>query len=86
MSDFVSRRRLSFKAAYEKAGCGRSKMYDLIALGLVVAYKDGHMTKVDEDSLDAYLASRPRAVIKPSKRKQPGKAGKRAAPAAAEPV
>jgi excisionase family DNA binding protein len=83
MSDFVPRKRVSFKAASEKAGCGRSKMYDLIAEGLVVAYKDGRLTKVDDDSLDAYLASRPRAVIKPSKRKQHGKP---AAPAAAEPV
>lgn len=58
----------TFKAACEKIGCGRSKLYDLIAEEKIVAYKDGRMTKVDDDSIDAYLTSRPRLVIQPSKR------------------
>jgi excisionase family DNA binding protein len=77
MSETVNRKLMSFKAGCAKAGYGRSKMYDLIAEGRITAYKDGHQTKIDEDSLDAHMAALPRLVLKPSKR--------RAAPAV-EPV
>jgi excisionase family DNA binding protein len=83
MSESVSRNLITFKAACAKGGFGRSKLYELIGADKIAAYKDGHQTKVDGDSVDAYLASLPRLVIKPSKKKKPSK---RPAPAADVPV
>jgi excisionase family DNA binding protein len=48
------------KEALEKGRFKRTKAYKLIGDGKLIAYKDGHTTLIDADSLDAYQASLPR--------------------------
>ena len=45
------------EAALEKGKFGRTKAYELINDGKIVAYKMDHKTMVDADSIDAYHAS-----------------------------
>jgi hypothetical protein len=59
MSD-AKRNLIPLKAALEKGHFKRTKAYKLINEGKIIAYKDGHTTLVDADSLDAYQASLPR--------------------------
>jgi hypothetical protein len=55
---------IPMKAALERGGFKRTKAYELIDAGRIVAYKMGHQTMIDSDSIDAYHASLPR--IEPS--------------------
>jgi hypothetical protein len=48
------------KAALEKGGFKRTKAYELINKGKIIAYKMGHQAMVDADSIDAFHASLPR--------------------------
>jgi hypothetical protein len=57
------RRRLaSFKAACAYGGFKKDKAYALINSGVIDAYKMGHQTMVDLDTIDRYHASLPRIV------------------------
>jgi hypothetical protein len=51
---------------------GLTKLYHLISDGKVDAYKDGHTTLVDLNSIDAYQRSLPRLVGRRSPRRRPG--------------
>ncbi len=59
MSD-EKRNLITMKAALAKGGFKRTKAYELINDGKIIAYKMGHQTMVDADSIDAYHASLPR--------------------------
>jgi hypothetical protein len=59
MSD-VKRNLITLKAALEKGGFKRTKAYELINEGKIDAYKMGHQTMVDADSIERYHASLPR--------------------------
>jgi hypothetical protein len=52
------------KKALERGGFGRTKAYELIKNGKIIAYKMGGQTMVDTDSIDSYHMSLPR--IEPS--------------------
>ena len=52
-----ARRLADFKQGCNYGGFGHSKAYELIAAGQIKAYKMGHRTKLDLDSIDKYLAS-----------------------------
>jgi excisionase family DNA binding protein len=56
----VKRNLITMKVACERGGFKRTKAYELIADGKIIAYKMGHQTMVDVDSIDAYHASLPR--------------------------
>jgi hypothetical protein len=56
----VKRNLITMKAALAKGGFKRTKAYELIDAGKIIAYKMGHQTMVDADSIDAYHASLPR--------------------------
>jgi hypothetical protein len=60
MSDVVKRNLIPLKAALEKGGFKRTKAYELINEGKIIAYKMGHQTMVDADSIDDYHSSLPR--------------------------
>ena len=62
MPDVVKRNLIPLKVALRKGGFGRTKFYELVAAGKIIAYRQGHQTMVDADSLDAYHASLPRLV------------------------
>lgn len=47
--------------------CCRSKIYELLAAGHLVAVKAGRRTLITQESLDNFLSSLPRAVIRSSK-------------------
>jgi hypothetical protein len=51
---------INMKAACQHGGFKRTKAYELINAGTIIAYKMGHQTMVDADSIDAYHASLPR--------------------------
>jgi excisionase family DNA binding protein len=59
MSD-VKRNLITMKEALEKGRFKRTKAYELINSKKIIAYKDGHTTLIDADSLDAYQASLPK--------------------------
>ena len=59
MSDVKRRNLISLKTAGERGLFKRTKCYELINAGKIIAYKRGHTTLIDADSLDAYLASLP---------------------------
>lgn len=65
MSDLKRRHLISMKTACERGGFKRTKAYELILEGKIIAYKMGHSTMVDADSLDAYHASLPRVELRP---------------------
>lgn len=81
MSEVVKRNLIPIKAALRRGSFGRTKFYDLIRAGKLIAYVQGGQTLVDADSLDAYQASLPRLVVGARK---VGKA--KSAPAAAPPA
>jgi hypothetical protein len=61
MSDEKPKRNLiTMKATLAKGGFKRTKAYELINAGIIVAYKMGHTTMVDADSIDRYHDSLPR--------------------------
>ncbi|MDA9497687.1 hypothetical protein XI05_09310 [Bradyrhizobium sp. CCBAU 11357] len=66
MSGAPSQKRnlVPLKKALERGGFGRTKAYELIKNGRILAYKMGGQTMVDADSIDAYHRSLPR--IEPS--------------------
>lgn len=53
----TKRHLISVKVALDKLGCRRTKFYELIRNGTIIAYKQGHQTLVDADSIDAYHGS-----------------------------
>jgi hypothetical protein len=50
---------IPMKAALERGHFKRTKAYKLIDAGAILAYKMGHKTMIDADSIDAYHASLP---------------------------
>lgn len=57
----VKRNLIPMKKALEKLGCGRTKAYELINAGKIIAYKENERrTLVDLESIEAYHASLPR--------------------------
>jgi excisionase family DNA binding protein len=53
-------RLVTIPEACKYARCAKSKLYQLIGEGKIVAVKDGHATLIDLNSIDAYHASLPR--------------------------
>ena len=53
------RRIMRLLPACEYAQIGRTKMYDLIRTGKIMAVKEGRATLIDLDSVDRHLASLP---------------------------
>jgi hypothetical protein len=51
---------VTMKVALELGGFRRTKAYQLIDAGKIMAYKMGHQTMVDADSIDAYHLTLPR--------------------------
>ena len=51
------RRLITFKEGLKHLRVGRTKAYELIDAGKIIAYKQGHQTMIDADSID--LPSRP---------------------------
>ncbi|OKO77873.1 hypothetical protein AC630_20325 [Bradyrhizobium sp. AS23.2] len=56
---------IPLKKALDRGGFGRTKAYELIKKGKIIAYKMGGQTMVDADSIDAYHLTLPR--IEPSR-------------------
>jgi excisionase family DNA binding protein len=54
------RRLITFKEGLEHLRVGRTKAYELINSGKIVAYKQGHQTLIDADSIDAFQSALPR--------------------------
>ena len=50
---------IPMKAALERGHFKRTKAYELIDAGKIDAYKQGHQTLIDADSIDRYHASLP---------------------------
>jgi hypothetical protein len=50
---------ITMKKALERGGFSRTKAYELINNGTLTAYKMGHWTMIDADSIDRYHASLP---------------------------
>jgi excisionase family DNA binding protein len=64
----------TFKEALRYGRWGKDKLYELIAAEKVTAYKDGHTTLVDLDTVDAYQRALPRVVARPRpKRRRRGR-------------
>ena len=68
MSEHQKRNLIPLKRALVKGGFGRTKAYELIDQGKIVAYKMDGRTMVDADSIDAYHMTLPR--IEPGSVKQ----------------
>jgi excisionase family DNA binding protein len=60
----------TFKEAMRYGRWGRDKLYELIAAGKIIAYKDGHNVLVDLDSCDAYQRALPRVTARPRNRRR----------------
>jgi excisionase family DNA binding protein len=60
MSDTPKRRLGNFKVGCSYGGFGRTKAYELIEAGKIDAYKMGHQTMIDLNSVDRYHASLPK--------------------------
>ncbi|MBR1227242.1 hypothetical protein JQ600_20140 [Bradyrhizobium sp. AUGA SZCCT0176] len=58
----VTRNLIPLKAAIRKLSCGRTKAYELINAGKLIAYTQDGKTMVDADCVDAYQASLPRLI------------------------
>jgi excisionase family DNA binding protein len=54
------RRLVTVKEAWTYAKMGRSRFYELMAVGTFAAYKSGSRTLVDLDTVDTYLDNLPR--------------------------
>jgi hypothetical protein len=68
------RRLITFKEGLKQLRVGRTKAYELINAGKVVAYKQGHQTMIDADSIDAFQATLPRVEpgsLKPTRGRRP---------------
>ena len=64
------RRLISFAEGCEALRVGKTKAYELINAGKIVAYKQGHQTLIDADSIESYQGSLPRiepGSIKPTR-------------------
>ncbi len=83
MPDNVKRNLIPMKAALAQRGFGRTRAYELITEGKIVACKQGHRTMADADSIDAYHASLTRLVAHAGQR---GKENAKRAPAADVPA
>jgi hypothetical protein len=59
---------IPLKRALVKGGFGKTKLYELIAKGKIVAYRMEGKTMIDADSIEKYHSSLPR--IEPSSVKQ----------------
>jgi hypothetical protein len=59
-SDTTKRRLGNFKVGCTYGGFGRTKAYELIEAGKIDAYKMGHQTMIDLNSVDRYHASLPK--------------------------
>jgi hypothetical protein len=57
VSEPSKRNLITMKAALQKLCCGRTRAYELINGGKIIAYKDGHSTLIDLDSIEAYHSS-----------------------------
>ena len=55
-------RLVTIKEACRYGRFGRDKLYQLIAEQKINAYKDGHITLVDLNSIDAYHRTLPRVI------------------------
>jgi excisionase family DNA binding protein len=63
MSEVETIRRLaSFKDGCKYGHFCKTKAYKLIEAGTITAYKMGHKTLIDLDSVDRYLASLPQVA------------------------
>jgi hypothetical protein len=67
------------KQAAAMLGRGERFIYEAIATGLIDAVKSNKRTLVVVESLHAYAAKLPRAVIKPMTRKRPQRSRRRTA-------
>jgi len=64
------RRLITLKESLKHLRVGRTKAYELINSGKIVAYKQGHQTMIDADSIDAFQAALPRIApgsLKPTR-------------------
>ena len=72
----TSRRRLiTFKESLEHLRVGRTKAYELINSGKIIAYKQGHQTMMDADSIVAFQGALPRVEpgsLKPTRGRPTG--------------
>jgi excisionase family DNA binding protein len=57
-------RLLTFKEALRYGRWGKDKLYELIAAGKVIAYKDGHAVLVDANTIDDYQRTLPRLTVR----------------------
>jgi excisionase family DNA binding protein len=70
----VRQRLITLKEGLNHLRVGRTKAYELINDGKIVAYKQGHQTMIDADSIDAFQATLPRiepGSLKPTRRGRP---------------
>ncbi|MDA9405562.1 helix-turn-helix domain-containing protein [Bradyrhizobium sp. CCBAU 45384] len=51
---------IPLKQACQKGHFGRTKAYELIGAGKIIAYKDGGRIMIDADSIDDYHATLPK--------------------------
>ena len=63
MSDTINVLAYTIPGAVRASGLARTRLYALIETGEVAAFKAGRRTMVSADSLRAYLASLPPAVL-----------------------
>jgi hypothetical protein len=54
------RRLITFTEGLRHLRVGRTKAYELINTGKIIAYKLGHRTMIDADSIDAFQVALPR--------------------------
>jgi hypothetical protein len=60
----------TFKEALRYGRWGKDKLYELIAAEKVAAYKDGHTTLVDLNTVDEYQRTLPRVHARPRKKRR----------------
>jgi hypothetical protein len=68
------RRLITFKEGLKHLHIGRTKAYELINTGKIIAYKQGHQTMIDADSIEAFQAALPRVEpgsLKPTRGRRP---------------
>lgn len=68
MSDDIQPLAFTIPAAIRASGVARTRLYELIADGQVLAVKSGRRTLVRADSLRSYLASLPPVTIRRSQK------------------
>jgi excisionase family DNA binding protein len=62
--ELLPRRLVDFKDGCRYGKFGRTKAYELIAQKRIAAYKMGHKTMIDLDSVDRYHSSLPKLELK----------------------